>query len=220
MTSNTYFIKAAENELLPCEVQGCSRRRHSTARICQKHMLAVRLWGNVHGKAVRDRNFLDEGREIRRLIDLNTDHPAVNHFRTWWAGWIQMSLEHPSGIPLAPLVAEFKPEEGEDLLVKWGALWLWKVANPLSTAIMDEHSFGYHQVKLMAQYRPKPVKHRWHFLRIPQAQRRAGAQYVRQNTMPLIKAFKVALDAEEAERRKLETTLEAQPLTFNKVGEV
>jgi hypothetical protein len=130
-----------------------------------------------------------------------------------------MALEHPMGIPLAPLVAELKPEECEDLLVKWSALWLWHLDNPLSLAIVDERTFGFHQVKLLAQWRVKPVTHRWHFLRMPQMQRKAGAQFIMLNTMPLIRAFVAALDAEAAERRKLETVLEAQPLTFNKITE-
>jgi hypothetical protein len=86
----TFRQSTAKNEALFCKYPGCNNHRYGFTGYCDAHRSISRrvlFYGHVNGRRIKRREYPSEFNEVRELITLNTEHPAIaggiEHVSAW-----------------------------------------------------------------------------------------------------------------------------------------
>lgn len=128
--SQSIKINIAANEVFPCDVPGCTSKRHRVAKYCYKHWLAYRRWGDPEAKAIHHREYKTQIDEVARLLDANPEHKGVQLGITFIERWIDSAVTMGAG-PCPERVAKFQGViSPRTLLVELAAVWVYTKDHP------------------------------------------------------------------------------------------
>jgi hypothetical protein len=82
----------SRNTSFLCKAESCNNYRYNLSGYCTKHCKNFNLYGNPHGKALRQSTYLKELQEASKIINDNLDHVSTKTALAFIQSWIDKSM--------------------------------------------------------------------------------------------------------------------------------
>jgi hypothetical protein len=196
------------NESQLCTVPGCTQHRDSLSRLCRRHLRRLDCYGHVNGGPIKPREIARTWlRESHRLVHKNKSGPSIIAFSNWLRATINLALEDDGKVAGAKWWREMTAADPIDVLILAAGIYLAAECGRLSQ-IKDERSLWTAIANVCVFQWTRGHRH---LGRVPSQTRRDVAEYLRRHLMPLMEAFKRAIEAEQTARENHYAIL-SQPL--------
>jgi hypothetical protein len=125
----TFHQSCANNEKLICKYPGCNNHRYGFTGYCDAHRAISRrvlFYGHVNGRRIKRREYPAEFNEVRELVTLHVEHPAIATGIEHVSAWLKLAISPLDCIARRVafrLIDHQVP--AQDILVELIAAWLY-----------------------------------------------------------------------------------------------
>jgi len=184
-----YSVKQKQdiNESKMCKVKRCSRHRQGFSAYCSTHNSARVAYGDPESKRCYPRDYENETRKVKQLMQQNPDHPGVKRGIAFFHDWLELACTRGDALAQKHML-RLNDEQitPESLLLECAALWVFSYAYPwnLPTETALTYALGL-CVLCKSSNKQGVISQR----NIPSALRRKVGEYIREKLGVLFMNF-------------------------------
>ena len=134
MTSlSTMLHRAKGNKTLSCTVKGCTNNRSGIGNYCSSHKSRRTRYGDVHGRSIHQKDYLNELKDVREFFTKHESHPALASAVYFFQNWMTKAAANDAAVGQKTMGRLYRDGiEPRVIVEEIVAIWLYSQKYPNS----------------------------------------------------------------------------------------